>query len=176
MWKLLVSFDILKDFAGQTGLSLRSGPIVLVVSAVRQSDSWWWLFHFLIRAFTLAEIQSWKWKILVPLEKKWNGILTVKILLILCINFSFSRIIKDVNSLYKKMPNTEYLVWSGFEAFLAFGRASGNPEESSEILSEDRLSFKTLINHHCYETFMPDLCLLSLISSTLHFPAHIHKY
>lgn len=33
-----------------------------------------------------------------------------------------------------------------------------------------------LINHHCYETFMPDLCLLSLISSTLHFPAHIHKY
>lgn len=109
-------------------------------------------------------------------RKKWNGILTVKILLILCINFSFSRIIKDVNSLYKKMPNTEYLVWSGFEAFLAFGRASGNPEESSEILSEDRLSFKTLINHHCYETFMPDLCLLSLISSTLHFPAHIHKY
>lgn len=63
-------------------------------------------------------------------RKKWNVFLTLKILLILSINFSYSRIIKDVNSVFKKMPNTEYLVWSGFEAFLAFSRLSGNPEES----------------------------------------------
>lgn len=143
VWKLLVSFDILKDFAGQTDLSLRSGPIVLVVSAVCQSDSWWWLFHFPNQSLHTGRDPELEVENTCSTRKKWNGILTVKILLILCINFSFSRIIKDVNSVYKKMPNTEYLVWSGFEAFLAFGRASGNPEESSEILSEDRLSFKT---------------------------------
>lgn len=130
MWKLLGSFDTLKDFASQTGLSLRSGLIVL---AFQHRLSEWQLMVIVSlpnQALHTGRDPELEVENTCSTRKKWNVFLTLKILLILSINFSYSRIIKDVNSVFKKMPNTEYLVWSGFEAFLAFSRLSGNPEES----------------------------------------------